>query len=258
MTRYGRESKRTYDVESRSRSKPFTSLRRFASKVSDPTRCSGKTEPRALSYRGELIPPSTRKTAVDLVRKFKKYGIKHVLAGAFPVQFYGRERFSRDVDIVMALDERGAENLFELLKSGRYTVLYPLEHEQKITGPKDLLELGLVKVRDTETQSLVDMVLHPGEVGFKFDNESERRIRTVSLNGEQVPIPSPEDYLIMKLKSRRPGTHDFEDIISTLSTQFSVLDWGYLHRRAEEGNLTRLLNHYKEAVERKVKGEEQR
>ena len=223
----------------------------------------GKSEPwlepsRGISYKGELIPASTRKTAIDLVRELKKRGVKYVLAGALPVQFYGRERLSRDIDIVVSLDERGTENLFELLKSDRYTVLYPLEHEQEINSPSDLMRLGLLKVRDTKTRSLVDIILRSTEVGFKFNGEPEDRRRTVVLNGEQILIPSPEDYLIMKLKSRRPGTHDFEDIISTLSTQFNILDWAYLQRRAEEEKLTSLLNHYKEAVERKMKRAETR
>jgi len=208
---------------------------------------------RSISYRGELVPASTRKTAIDLVRELKKRGVKYVLAGALPVQFYGRERFSRDVDIVVSLGEKGAENLFELLQTGRYTLLYPLGHEKEINSPEDLREIGLIKVRDTKTQSLVDMILHPSELGFEFDGEPEERARTVVLNGEKILIPSPEDYLIMKLKSRRPGTHDFEDIMSTLSTQFSHLDWTYLQRRAEQEKLSSLLNHYKEAVERKMK-----
>jgi hypothetical protein len=223
----------------------------------------GKSEPwlepsQNISYKGELIPASTRKTAINMIRELKKRGVKHVLVGAFPVQFYGRERLSRDVDIVVSLDERGAENLFELLKSERYTVLYPLKHEQEIISPSDLMRVGLLKVKDAETLSLVDIILRSAEVGFKFNGEPEERARTVILDGEQVLIPSPEDYLIMKLKSRRPGTHDFEDIMSTLSTQFSHLDWAYLQRRAEEEKLTSLLNHYKEAVESKMKKAEKR
>ena len=66
-------------------------------------------------------------------------------------------------------------------------------------------------------------------------------------------IPSPEDYIIMKLKVRRPATHDFEDIISTLSAQFHNLDWEYMNKRAEEENLTSLLNYYRDAVKRKLK-----
>jgi len=40
MKRYGKESKRIYDVKPRGRSKPLTSLKRFTSKVSDPPKRS--------------------------------------------------------------------------------------------------------------------------------------------------------------------------------------------------------------------------
>ena len=240
----------TYIIKRRGVSRRLkNSLRVGGSRSADPPK---SRRSRSVSYRGELIPASTRKTAIDLVREFRRRGLKYVLAGAIPVQYYGRERFSRDVDIVVSLDERGAESLFEILKKDRYTLIYPMKHEREVKSPRDLLELGLVKIRDRETGSLADLILHPSEAGFKFDPESERRMRTVILNGEKVLIPSPEDYLIMKLKSRRPGTHDFEDIISTLSAQFDNLDWNYLNRRAEEERLTSLLNHYKEAVKRKM------
>ena len=54
----------------------------------------------------------------------------------------------------------------------------------------------------------------------------------------------------MKLKARRPGTHDFEDIVSTLTVQFDSLDWNYLDSRAEEENVKGLLDYYKGAVEK--------
>ena len=202
------------------------------------------------SFRAELVPSSTRETTVRLVGELQNYAIKYVLAGAFPVQFYGRERFSRDVDLVVGVNEKNAQNLFKLLKSGRYTVLYPMEHEKKIDSPESILKINLIKMKDTQTGALVDLILTPREVGFKFDNESEKRMKKVKLNGKEVVMPSPEDYLVMKLKARRPGTHDFEDIVSTLTVQFDSLDWNYLDNRAEEENVKGLLDYYKGAVEK--------
>jgi len=202
-----------------------------------------------------LIPPSTRKTAVDLVREFKKRGIMYVMAGAIPVQYYGRERLSRDADFVVSLDERGSEGLLKILKKSRYDVIYP--KSDKIRSPSDLLGLGIVKIRDVETGSLADIILRPSDTGFKFDEDSLRRVRKVIFDGEEILLPSPEDYIIMKLKTRRPGTHDFEDIISTLSAQFNSLDWQYLNKRAEEERLTSLLNYYRDAVKRKLERTEE-
>jgi hypothetical protein len=206
----------------------------------------------AKSYRSELIPPSVRVTTAFLMRELKNNGVRYVLAGAFPVQFYGRERLSRDLDVVICLDQKSAENVFKLLKSGRYTLIYPLEYEEKMDSPNSLFKLNLVKIRDKKTESLIDLILNPSEVGFEFNSESEKRMRTIDVDGEEAYIPSPEDYLIMKFKSRRPGTHDFEDIVSTLTAQFDNLDWDYLTKRAEKQNLISLLNHYRSAFEAKV------
>jgi len=115
----------------------------------------------------------------------------------------------------------------------------------------------MVKIRDTETRSLADIILRPSDTGFKFDEDSLRRVRKVILDGEEILLPSPEDYIIMKLKTRRPGTHDFEDIISTLSAQFNSLDWQYLNKRAGEERLTSLLNYYRDAVKRKLERTEE-
>ena len=130
-------------------------------------------------------------------------------------------------------------------------MIYLLDYEEKLDSPNSLYKLNLVKMRDTKTESLVDLILNPNEVGFEFNSESERRMRTIDVDGEQAYIPSPEYYLIMKFKSRRPGTHDFEDIMSTLTAQFDKLDWDYLTTRAEKQNLTKLLNHYRSAFEAK-------
>jgi len=249
MTSYKKKSQKTYDL--RGKIKVKDRFPRWGRRIARDASFSRK-DVRGDRYhrRGELIPPSTRKTAVDLAREFKKYGIIYVMAGAIPVQYYGRERMSRDVDFVVSLDERRAEGLLRILKKSRYNIIYP--GSDKVKSPSDLLNLSMVKIRDLETGSLADIILRPSDVGFKFDEESLRRVREVTFNGENIPLPSPEDYIIMKLKARRPGTHDFEDIISTISAQFNSLDWQYLNRRAEEENLTSLLNYYRDAVKRKL------
>lgn len=210
-----------------------------------------KHKMRVRSYKGELLPPSTRKTTIDFVKALQKYGIKYVVVGAVPVQFYGRERFSRDVDFVLDLNSESAQRLFTILKSSRYEIIYPLPHEHEINSPNDLLNWHLVKLKDVKTNSLVDVIVKPENVGISFDSAVMKRMRKVVLNGTRILIPSPEDYLITKLVSRRPSTYDYADIISTLSHQFNKLDWGYLERRARDTNTLTLLNYYREGVERK-------
>jgi len=201
------------------------------------------------SLKGELLPPSTRYSTISLVKMLKKYKLKYIIVGAVPVQFYGRERFSRDVDIVLFLNEENVKHLFHILKLRRYQVIYPLEHEHKIEKPHDLLDWHLIKLKDRKTDSLVDIILKPQTVGLSF--ETLKRARVVTLDKEKIVIASPEDYLITKLKSRRPSTHDYEDIISTLVNQYELLDWNYLERRADNEGVLSLLNYYKEGIKKK-------
>jgi hypothetical protein len=200
-----------------------------------------------------LLPFSVRKATVDFVKELKKNRLKYLVLGAVPVQFYGRERFSRDVDIVLFLNEKSADVLFELVKSGRYKVRYPLPHEHKLEKPDDFLDWHLLKLEDLRHKALLDVHLKHGNLGL--DKKSLNNAKTVMLNGEEIVIPSAEDYLMTKLISRRPSSHDFEDIMSTLLGQYSKIDWKYLEKKAEKYKVLFLLKYYKDAIEKKMRRE---
>jgi len=210
-----------------------------------------KPPPKPRAYKGELLPPSVRKTTVDFVKELKKHRIAYVVAGAVPVQFYGRERFSRDVDIVLFLNKKGGQGLLKILNSGYYEVKYPLPHERRLEKPEDLLDWHLLRLKDLRYGGLLDVHLKPERLGL--DEASYDKVKGVKMNGQKIVIPSVEDYLITKLLSRRPSTHDFEDIMSTLINQYQTIDWEYLEGKAKKLGLSHLLNYYREAVERKAR-----
>ena len=202
------------------------------------------------AYRGELLPPSVRRATVDFVKRLESHKIRYMVVGAVPVQFYGRERFSRDVDIAVFLNKRNTADFLKILKSGRYKVRYPLPHEHKLEKPDDLLDWDLLRLVDLEHDSLLDIHLKTEIIGL--DEGSLTKAKNVTINGEQIVIPSPEDYLITKFISRRPSSHDFEDIMSTLINQYHAIDWKYLEDKARKTDVIFLLKYYKEAVEKKL------
>jgi len=57
------------------------------------------------------LPFSVRKALVNFVRELKRSRLKYLVVGAGPVQFYGRERFSRDVDVVLFLNKKNSNVL---------------------------------------------------------------------------------------------------------------------------------------------------
>lgn len=115
-----------------------------------------------------------------------------------------------------------------------------------------LLNWHLLRLEDSAHNALLDVHLEPGSLGL--DKKSLNKAKIVALNGEKIVIPSIEDYLITKLISRRPSSHDFEDTMSTLIRQYGKINWEYLKNKAEKYNVLFLLKYYREAVENKMKG----
>lgn len=66
---------------------------------------------------------------------------------------------------------------------------------------------------------------------FRIEEEAIRRGVTVDLGGVGVPIPTPEDLIIMKAVAHRP--RDMADIESILEAHSSV-DLEYILKRVDE------------------------
>jgi predicted nucleotidyltransferase len=107
-------------------------------------------------------------------------------------------------------------------------------------------EKMVMKFIDNITKSGVDILLHLSTAGLS--RESLKRLKKVEVDGVLVAIPCPEDYIISKLKARRPDNFDFSDVMSVLLNMREELDWDYLMKRAEEEGLAHLIRYYKEGV----------
>ncbi len=65
--------------------------------------------------------------------------------------------------------------------------------------------------------------------------------------------PSGEDFILMKLVSRRASTGDFQDIFTALFNSYDSLDWSYLFERAQKLKVDRLLKSYSERATERMK-----
>jgi predicted nucleotidyltransferase len=176
------------------------------------------------------IPEQVKLCLKDLVERLGKHKIRYVVIGALPVHFYGRPRTSADIDIVL-ISRVSKERLLKALAK-RYTLYYN--------------EKMVMKFIDNITKSGVDILLHLSTAGLS--RESLKRLKKVEVDGILVAIPCPEDYIISKLKARRPDNFDFSDVMSVLLNMREELDWDYLMKRAEEEELAHLIRYYKEGL----------
>lgn len=186
----------------------------------------------------QYVPPNVRKSLKNVVKLLNRFKVRYLVIGAIPVQYYGRPRTSWDVDLVI-MTPIGKEQLFKMLSPERYN---------PVSGTTDVF-----KFKDLGTKTFLDIILKPQHLGLTYDSFKNKK--AVTINGTNVNIVSPEDYIITKLKSRRAGTGDFHDIVTTLTNMYDKLEWSYLERRAKTLNLHHLLKYYREGIEWKRRGQ---
>jgi len=177
-----------------------------------------------------FIPPDVKRSLIEVVKKLDNLKVKYLIIGAIPVLYYGRPRLSWDIDIVLATTK---DKMLKIFRPKRYSL---------VRGEKMVF-----KFRDLETNSFIDVLLNPSDLGLT--PESFERKKEIMVNNTKINIPSPEDYIITKLISRRARTPDYMDTISTMLNMYEELDWLYLERRAKTLRIDSLLKYYKEGVE---------
>jgi predicted nucleotidyltransferase len=122
-----------------------------------------------------------------------------VVIGGVAASFLGRPRMTRDVGVLVLLDENSWPHFLE--SGSEYGFVPRLS---------DCLEFArqarVLLVRDQSTSVDVDMVF----AGLPFEEDLISRARTVELGGVPIRLPSPEDFIVMKSVAHRP--RDMEDI----------------------------------------------
>ncbi|MEM3699800.1 MAG: nucleotidyltransferase [Candidatus Bathyarchaeia archaeon] len=180
------------------------------------------------------IPEQVKLCLKDLIERLKKYRVKYMVIGAIPIHFYGRPRTSADIDVVL-VSHKDKERLHQIL-ANRYVLYYDGKN--------------VLKFIDNVTKTGVDILLSLKTVGL--NQESLKRIRKVKVDDLTIPVPCPEDYIITKLKARRPDTFDFSDVMSVLLNMHDKIDWEYLTKRAKEEKLSHLIEYYREGLKWKI------
>jgi hypothetical protein len=123
-----------------------------------------------------------------------------VVIGGVAASLLGRPRATRDVDAVVWLDDK--RGLAGLLESATARDLLP-----RIADPAGFAAQSRVLLLRHEP-SAIDLDVALG--GLPFEREAIARSTTLLVGGLQVPLPRPEDLVIMKAVAQRP--RDFADI----------------------------------------------
>lgn len=139
----------------------------------------------------------------DLIAWLKATRIQGVVIGGVAASILGRPRVTRDIDVLVRMDESRWQ---EFLTAGNDYRFIP-----RISDPLEFAaKARVLLVRHGPSAIDVDIVLG----SLPFEEEVVRRATSTQVGSIALPLPSPEDLLIMKAVAHR--TRDLLDIESLL------------------------------------------
>ena len=150
---------------------------------------------------------------LDMAAFLDERRLPYMTIGGFANLYWGVERFTRDVDITLEIDDSALPGLIaDLEQSFRITVESPLEFARRNR---------LVRVQ-TQTGVDVDLIF----AALPYESAALRRAVAVELGDRTVKLCSAEDLLIHKLASER--MQDAVDVEGIVTRQAGRLDLSYL------------------------------
>jgi len=156
----------------------------------------------------------------DLVTWFRALKVKGVVIGGVAASLLGRPRLTHDVDALILMEREKWE---DVIGSGKKFGFMP--RIPKVLKFAQLHRVFLMRHEPSELDIDISIGVLP------FEEEAIKRRRLVKLARVKIPLPTPEDLIIMKAVAHRP--RDMADIESILETHSSV-DEKYILKRVKE------------------------
>jgi hypothetical protein len=163
--------------------------------------------------------------------------IEFMVTGSFVSSYYGDPRTTRDLDFVVNASEPPDGEMHRFVEG-----CIALGFYVSVSAALDELHTDRrqFNVISSSTGWKADIMW----VKKRLFSESEfARRRKINLIGVEVFVPSPEDLILAKLEwGSNQQSRQFDDARSILRVMRSSLDFDYLHRWAQELELTELLD----------------
>ncbi len=154
--------------------------------------------------------------------------VPYMLTGALASMYYGISRSTLDADFLVEMEATQIGDIMRRLGPG--FLLEPQATFEIHTGKS----YRTIKVAKSPLS--IDLFPISDE---PFDQERFRRRRVISMLERQVPIPTAEDIVIIKLRWGR--RKDLDDARDVLALQIDALDRDYLERWCREQGTLELL-----------------
>ena len=180
-----------------------------------------------LSYHASML--SELDILKDVCSRLERAGIDYMLTGSMAMNYYAQPRMTRDIDIVVELEESDTGKLTALFEPDYFVPEEALRNALRDRGMFNLLHL--------ESVVKVDLIVRKQAPYRQI--EFARRAR-VELPGFQAWLVSREDLILSKLAWARDSESEIQmrDVRNLLSSE---VDMAYLRQWAPDLDVSDLL-----------------
>lgn len=161
----------------------------------------------------------------DLIAWLKAEAVAGVVIGGLAASLLGRPRLTQDVDVLVVVDESRWSNF---LAAGAKYGFVPRQHDTLTFAQKSRVLL----LRHESTGLDADVIFG----SLPFETETVARAVWVEVFGVRIPLPRPEDLIILKAVAHRP--QDLADIEAILA----------VHSRLNLRRVRRWVQEFSEAL----------
>jgi hypothetical protein len=166
-----------------------------------------------------------------VARRLDRAGIPYMVSGSTAMNFYAQPRFTRDIDVIVELMPRDARRLRDLFGEDFYI------------DEEDVLEAAARRdsFNAIHNASMIKVDFIVRKDGAYRKLEFGRR-RTISTEGCDISVVSPEDLILSKLCWAKEGESELQmrDVRNLLASR-PDLDKAYLERWAADLGVGGLL-----------------
>lgn len=167
-----------------------------------------------------------------VVKKLTVLGVEYMLSGSVAMNFYGQPRMTRDIDIVVVIEEPEIDHFIQMFQDEFY-----IESKTVLT---EVLNKGMFNAIHNEYIVKVDFIIRKDA---QYDIVAFGRRRFVHVDDLKICLISPEDLVLNKLLWARESNSEIQrKDVSNILLMTEDLDVGYLKKWSQQLNVASLLD----------------
>ena len=179
----------------------------------------------------------------DITRILEEEKVDYVIVGGIAIAAWGNIRTTRDVDTILFIKEKDADELEQALKRGKFSI-----------QAGDIRAALKERSHFTIFDDLSEYYIDAKGIYNENDRITLKRRRKVSLADFEFYVASPEDTIANKLLFG--SEQDVKDAEGIYARQLDNLDMAYLEERCERLEVYEEFLTMKTRVERQIREEE--